>query len=140
MQGVVEDVADRIVEALMRRAAADAGLTVEQVQRLLVLRVQADAESHGLATTELMAAVWQSWERHDRPPMLGQGESYRIVGGLVRKGILALDEGQDGVPAVRWGSLSRAEVEQRFDELSHDERLFLLGVLRYLKRIGAAPR
>ena len=134
----VDEMADRVVEAMARRAEQDTGLTVDEVQRLLLLRVRADAERAGVPPRELMSAVWRSWERHDRPPMLGVGESYRIVDSLVEKGILTREVQAGTTPVIRWAGLSREEVERRFAELSHDERLFVQGVLRYLARASAA--
>ena len=134
MGQVVEELAARIVAALIKRAEQDAGLSVEQVQQLLLLRVKADAEKNGLAPRVLMAAVWRVWEQHDRPPMLGEQESERIVDGLVRKGILTRGRSADGAAVVGWGGLSGREVERRLPALNHDERLFVLGILRLLRR------
>ncbi|MHB1416005.1 MAG: hypothetical protein ACYC1C_12220, partial [Chloroflexota bacterium] len=81
-----------------------------------------------------MRAVWQSWERHNRPPMLGEEESNRIVDSLVRKGFLQREERPGAPPVIRWGTLSPAEAEQRMSELTHEEQLFVRGILRYLQR------
>ena len=133
----IDVLADQIVEALMRRAEQDSGMTLEEVQRLLVLRVRTEAAQAGLHPRELMQAVWLAWERHNRPPMLGEAESQRIVDSLVRKGILIREEGPGGEAIIRWAGLPREQVEAISATLTHEERLFLHGVLRYLRRNGA---
>ncbi len=135
----LQRLADRIVAALAERAERDAGPTVEQVQRLLVLRVRSDAQAAGVSPRELMSAVWRSWLRHDQPPMLGEHESWQIVDSLVEKGFLMREETGGGTPVIRWSGLSPEEVERRSSELSHDERLFVRGVLRFLARPHSGP-
>lgn len=132
----LSELADRIVAAMVRRAEQDPGMTLDEVQQLLVLRVRAEAERIGVAPRELMTAVWRSWERHDRPPILGQRESYRIVDSLVGKGILTREERKGGETVIRWSGLSRAQVEAVLATLSHEEQLFVRGVIRYLERYG----
>ncbi len=132
----LSELADRIVEALVRRAEQDPGMTLDEVQSLLVLRVRAEAAQAGVRPRELMAAVWRSWEAHNRPPILGQGESYRIVDSLVAKGILAREERAGGDPVIRWAGLSRAELEARLHTLTHEEQLFVRGIINYLERYG----
>jgi hypothetical protein len=135
----LDELADRIVEAMMRRAEQDSGMTVDEVQQLLVLRVREEAARANVRPRHLMGAVWRSWERHNRPPMLGEGEAYRIVDSLVDKGILQREERPGEAPIIRWGGLSLAEVEARMGGLTHDEQLFVRGVLRYLERYGGPP-
>ena len=130
----LDSLADQIVEAMVRRAEEDSGMTMDEVQRLLVMRVQAEAARTGTPPRELMRAVWQSWERHNRPPMLGEEESNRIVDSLVRKGFLQREERPGAPPVIRWGTLSPAEAEKKMPELTHEEQLFVRGILRYLQR------
>jgi hypothetical protein len=134
----IDDLADRIVQALARRAEQDTGLTVDEVQHLLVLRVRADAERAGVSPRTLMGAVWRSWERHQRPPMLGTGESYRIIDSLVEKGILTREDQAGDTPVIKWAGLTQDEVQEKYAGLSHEERLFVQGVLRYLARASSA--
>src|SRR3954452_22485827 len=82
--------ADRIVEAIAHRSEQDAGLTLDQVQQLLVLRVREEAERLGIRPRALMGAVWRAWERHNHPPMLGPSEAQRVVERLTQRGLLRL--------------------------------------------------
>ncbi len=136
----LRELADRIVEALVRRAEQDPGMTLDEVQSLLVLRVRAEAAQAGVRPRELMSAVWHAWEARDRPPILGKGESYRIVDSLVAKGILTREERAGAEPIIRWAGLSRAEVAARLHTLSHEEQLFVRGIINYLERYGAPVR
>src|ERR671929_1194894 len=84
--------ASRIVEAIARRSEQDPGMTLDQVQQLLVMRVREEAERLGIRPRALMGAVWRAWERQNRPPMLGPGEAQRVVDRLVERGLLILQE------------------------------------------------
>jgi hypothetical protein len=139
-QARLQELADKIVLALAERAERDTGLSVEQVQKLLALRVQNDARAAGVSPRDLMSAVWRSWQRHDQPPMLGERESWQIVDSLVAKGFLTREETGGDQPVIRWSGLSAEEVELRLAELNHDEQLFVRGVLRYLARPHANPQ
>src|SRR5437763_12942118 len=92
--------ADRIVEAIARRSEQDAGLTLDQVQQLLVLRVREEAERLGIRARALMGAVWRAWERQNRPPMLGPTEAQRVVDRLVEHGLLRLQERPGADPTL----------------------------------------
>jgi hypothetical protein len=132
--------ADDIVTALIHRAEQDPGMSLDEVQRLLVLRVREQAEANGLRPRELMGAVWRAWERYGRPPILGTNESEPIVASLVAKGILARGELPGAPPVLRWGELTRSQVEERLSELTHEEQLFVRGILSYLDRFGNGPK
>lgn len=136
----IEKLADDIVEALVRRAEDDPGMSFDDVQRLLVLRVRTEARQSGVGSRALMSAVWHAWERRNRPSILGEGESYRIVDGLVAKGILVREDRPNSTPVIRWGGLTQAEVEARLDTLTHEEQLFVRGVLRYLEKYGSGTK
>jgi hypothetical protein len=131
------EIADRIVAALVKRAEQDSGLTLDAVQRLLMLRVREEAVQAGVPPRELMSAVWRSWERHNRPAMLGDKESLRIVERLVEKGLLLREDQPGEPPIIRWSGLSGDELEERLDSLDHEERLFVRGVIEYLRRAGS---
>jgi hypothetical protein len=128
--------ADRIVEAIAHRSEQDAGLTLDQVQQLLVLRVREEAERLGIRPRALMGAVWRAWERQNRPPMLGPSEAQRVVDRLVERGLLRVQERPGGEPALLWCGL-QGEALERFlasmePPLDHEEQLFVEGIRRHL--------
>jgi len=129
--------AERIVEAIGRRSEQDSGMTLDQVQQLLVRRVRDEAESLGIRPRQLMGAVWRAWESRDRPPLLGPTETRRVVERLAARGLLILQpRPEGGDPNVLWCGLSGEELEARLatmdPPLDHEERLFLEGIRRHL--------
>ena len=134
--------AERIVAAIGRRSEQDPGMTLDQVQQLLVRRVRDEAEQLGIGPRQLMGAVWRAWERQDRPPLLGPTETRRVVQRLVARGLLVLQERPDGgEPNVLWCGLSEPQLQARLAEmhppLDHEERLFLEGIRRHLQARAA---
>jgi hypothetical protein len=129
--------AERIVEAIARRSEQDPGMTLDQVQQLLVRRVRDEAEELGIGPRQLMGAVWRAWESRDRPPLLGPTETRRVVERLAARGLLILQPRADGgEPNVLWCGLGEEELRARLAEmdppLDHEERLFLEGIRRHL--------
>lgn len=135
--------AERIVEAIARRSEQDPGMTLDQVQQLLVLRVREEAERLGIRPRTLMGAVWRAWESRERPPLLGPSEARRVIERLAERGLLTIRQQPGGEPAVLWCGLSGTELEARLETmdppLDHEERLFLEGIRRHLaaKAAGA---
>lgn len=136
----LEALAERIVAAMVKRAEQDPGMTFDQVQRLLVLRVRQEAEEAGVRPRELMGAVWRAWERHNRPPMLGDAETDRIIQRLVEKGILRREQRADGTSIVLWAGLTGEDLEARLRTLDHEEHLFVRAIIQYFQRYGTGPR
>ncbi len=132
----VQEHAERIVEAIARRSAQDAGLSIEQVQNLLVLRVREEAEQLGIRPRALMGAVWRAWEKRDRPPLLGPSETMRVLERLAERGLLTMRRQGEGDPQVIWCGLPDDQVDARLAQmdppLSHEERLFVEGIRRHL--------
>lgn len=128
--------ADRIVAAIARRSEQDVGMTLDQVQQLLVLRVRDEAERLGIGPRALMGAVWRAWERQNRPPMLGPTEAQRILDRLVERGLLRRRDLPGGEPAFVWCGLQGEALDERLAEieppLDHEERLFVEGIRRHL--------
>ena len=128
--------ADRIVEAIALRSEQDAGLTLDQVQQLLMLRVREEAERLGIRPRALMGAVWRAWERQNRPPMLGPSEAQRVVDRLVERGLLRLQERPGSEPTLVWcgldGEALEAFIAGMAPPLDHEERLFVEGIRRHL--------
>jgi hypothetical protein len=129
--------AERIVEAIGRRSQQDPGMTLDQVQQLLVRRVRDEAEQLGIGPRQLMGAVWRAWERQDRPPLLGPSEARRVVERLAARGLLVLQERPEGgEPNVLWCGLNEQQLEERLalmdPPLDHEEQLFLEGIRRHL--------
>jgi len=124
--------ADRIVEAIARRSEQDAGLTLDQVQQLLVLRVREEAERLGIRPRALMGAVWRAWERQNRPPMLGPGEAQRVIDRLVDRGLLQHQQREGAEPTLVWVGATDAALAEMEPPLSHEELLFVEGIKRHL--------
>ena len=124
--------AGRIVEAIARRSEQDPGMTLDQVQQLLVLRVREEAERLGIRPRALMGAVWRAWERQNRPPMLGPTEAQRVIDRLVERGLLALQERPGAEPTLVWTGISVEGLARLEPPLSHEERLFIEGIRRHL--------
>src|SRR5919201_5996274 len=95
--------AGRIVAAIALRSEQDPGMTLDQVQQLLILRVREEAERLGIRPRALMGAVWRAWERQNRPPMLGPNEARRVIERLVGRGLLILHQRTDGETNVIGG-------------------------------------
>ncbi|HZQ98453.1 MAG TPA: hypothetical protein VFC93_06520 [Chloroflexota bacterium] len=129
--------AERIVEAIARRSEQDPGMTLDQVQQLLIRRVRDEAEALGIRPRMLMGAVWRAWERRERPPLLGPTETRRVLERLAERGLLVLKERPGGEPAVLWCGLSGEQLRERLaamdPPLDHEERLFLEGIRRHLE-------
>src|SRR5919201_4819237 len=127
--------AGRIVAAIALRSEQDPGMTLDQAQQLLVMRVREEAQRLGIRPRALMGAVWRAWERQSRPPLLGPNETRRVIERLVGRGLLILQPRPDGEPNVLWCGLSDAELEQWLGELDpppdHEERLFIEGIRRH---------
>jgi hypothetical protein len=123
--------AERIVEAIGRRSSQDPGMTLDQVQQLLIRRVRDEAQQLGVGPRQLMGAVWRAWERRERPPLLGPTER------LAERGLLILRERPGGEPSVLWCGLSGEQLQQRLatmdPPLDHEEQLFLEGIRRHLE-------
>lgn len=129
--------AERIVEAIGRRSVQDPGMTLDQIQQLLVRRVRDEAEELGVRPRQLMGAVWRAWEQRDRPPLLGPSETRRVVERLAARGLLILQERPGGGdPNVLWCGDEEAELNERLASmdppLDHEESLFLEGIRRHL--------
>jgi len=137
----VRDEAERIVDAIARRSEQDSGMTVDQVQQLLVMRVREEAQRLGIRPRALMGAVWRAWEQRSRPPLIGPNEARRVIDRLAGRGLLILQPRPDGEPNVLWCGLSDAELEERLRDmdppLDHEERLFLEGIRRHLRARAA---
>jgi hypothetical protein len=128
--------AERIVDAIARRSEQDAGMTLDQVQQLLVLRVREEAERLGVRPRALMGAVWRAWEQQNRPPMLGPNEAQRVLDRLVERGLLLRRDLPGGEQTFAWCGLFGEALEEKlasFDPpLDHEERLFVEGIRRHL--------
>ena len=126
--------AERIVEAIGRRSAQDPGMTLDQIQQLLVLRVREEAERLGVRPRALMGAVWRAWERQDKPPLLGDGEARRVIDRLAARGLLAVRERPGTEVAIIWCGLEGEELAERLASLDppldHEERLFVESIQR----------
>jgi hypothetical protein len=131
-QHQIDAEASRIVEAIARRSEQDPGMTLDQVQQLLVLRVREEAERLGIKPRALMGAVWRAWERQNRPPMLGPSEAQRVIDRLVERGLLALQPRPGSDPALVWTGVSEEQLASIEPPLSHEERLFVEGIRRHL--------
>jgi hypothetical protein len=133
----VADEATRIVAAIARRSEQDPGMTIDQVQQLLVMRVREEAERLGIRPRALMGAVWRAWEARSRPPLLGPTETRRVLERLASRGLLIIDQGGN----VHWCGLSDEELEQRLRRLEppldHEESLFLEGIRRHMRARAA---
>jgi hypothetical protein len=129
----VKDEAVRIVDAIARRSQQDPGMTVDQVQQLLVLRVREEADRLGVRPRALMGAVWHAWEAQSRPPLLGPTETRRVIERLAERGLLVID----ATGNVHWCGLSDDELKQRLrvlePPLDHEESLFLEGIRRHMR-------
>jgi hypothetical protein len=124
--------AGRIVAAIALRSEQDPGMTLDQVQQLLILRVREEAERLGIRPRALMGAVWRAWERQNRPPMLGQGEAQRVIDRLIERGLLAMQERPGAEPTLVWTGVSEQALASLDPPLSHEERLFVEGIRRHL--------
>src|SRR5579884_2427550 len=137
MDDAVARHAERIVEAIGRRSSQDPGMTLDQVQQLLIRRVRDEAQELGIRPRQLMGAVWRAWEQRERPPLLGPTETRRVIERLAERGLLILHDRRNGEPAVLWCGLSGDELRQRLAEmdppLDHEEQLFLEGIRRHLE-------
>jgi hypothetical protein len=127
-----EQLADRIVEAIARRSEQDPGMTLEQVQSLLVTRVRAESEALSIPPRTLMGYVWRAWERHNRPPMLGPSEVSRVMRRLEEKGLVRLVETADAQPHLIWTGVTGQDLSNRLADLDHEERLFVRAIIRHL--------
>lgn len=132
---------DRIVQAIAVRSDQDSGMSIDQVQQLLVLRVREEAEQLGVRPRALMGAVWHAWERHNRPPLLGQSETRRVLDRLIERGLLTVDERQENDPVVLWCGLEGEALQEKLTSLDppldHEETLFLEGIRRHLQARAA---
>jgi len=124
--------AGRIVAAIALRSEQDPGMTLDQVQQLLVMRVREEAERLGIRPRALMGAVWRAWERQNRPPMLGPTEAQRVIDRLIERGLLAAQARPDGESALVWTGASEEALAEPDPPLSHEERLFVEGIRRHL--------
>src|SRR5438067_10890665 len=117
--------AERIVDAIARRSDQDPGMTIDQVQHLLIRRVRDEARALGVRPRMLMGAVWRAWEQRERPPLLGPTETRRVIERLAERGLLVLTERDGGEPSVLWCGLSGEELRRRLAEmeppLDHEE-------------------
>ena len=129
--------AARIVEAIARRSEQDPGMTLDQVQQLLIRRVRDEANELGVGARLLMGAVWRAWEQRERPPLLGPTETRRVIERLAERGLLVLKERPGDEPSVLWCGLSGDQLRERLAEmdppLDHEEKLFLEGIRRHLE-------
>ena len=132
---------DRIVQAIAVRSDQDSGMSIDQVQQLLVLRVREEAEQLGVRPRALMGAVWRAWERHNRPPLLGQTETRRVLDRLIERGLLTIEEHQGKEPIVLWCGLEGEALQEKLASLEpaldHEEELFLEGIRRHLQARAA---
>lgn len=133
--------AEQIVDAIAERSRQDPGMTLDQVQQLLVLRVREAAERLGIRPRALMGAVWRGWEQASRPPILGPGETRRVIARLAARGLLVVQERADAEPAVLWCGLTGDALDRRLaaldPPLDHEERLFVESIRRHLEARAA---
>lgn len=132
---------DRIVQAIAVRSEQDSGMSIDQVQQLLVLRVREEAEHLGVRPRALMGAVWRAWERHNRPPLLGHSETRRVLERLIERGLLTMIEHPGIEPVVLWCGLAGEALQEKLAALNppldHEEKLFLEGIRRHLQARAA---
>jgi hypothetical protein len=133
---VIRSHAELIVEAIGRRSAQDPGMTLDQIQQLLVRRVRDEAEELGVRPRALMGAVWRAWESRDRPPLLGDGEARRVIDRLALRGLLTVRDRPGAEPSVVWCGLRGRQLDELLASLDppldHEERLFVEGIRRHL--------
>lgn len=136
----IQALAGRIVEAIARRSEQDPGMSLDQVQSLLVARVRSEAEAHGVRPRELMGYVWRAWEAHNKPPLLGPTEVERVMRRLVEKGLVRLVERPGAEAQLVWTGGSETDLTEKMADLDHEERLFVQAIIRHLRaRAGLAP-
>ncbi len=132
---------DRIVQAIALRSEQDSGMSIDQVQQLLVLRVREEAEQLGVRPRALMGAVWRAWERHNWPPLLGHSETRRVLERLIERGLLTMHERLGAEPVVLWCGLDGEALAEKLaaldPPLDHEEVLFLEGIRRHLQARAA---
>jgi hypothetical protein len=125
-----------IVAAIARRSEQDSGMTFDQVQSLLVRRVQDEASRLGVKPRALMGAVWRIWESESRAPILGEAETARLIERLVERDLLRFVARNGAEPALVWCGLDGEALEAHLatldPPLDHAERLLVESVRRHL--------